>query len=98
MQATTTRVEHNAQQVRNAYLDYMSRNGRPATGEYMSTHDVARHLKITLEDLNQAVVHLVINDPNFEVIPESNQRALTADRRAWAVRVGNQDRHLIGWY
>lgn len=41
----------------------------------------------TLVRLNQA--------PDVRLIPESNQKVLTADERAAAVSIGNQDKHLI---
>lgn len=45
-------------------------------------------------DLDATLVRL-IQAPGVQLIPESNQKALTAEERAAAVRVGNQDRHLI---
>lgn len=46
------------------------------------------------EEVDAALVRLN-QAPDVRIIPESNQKVLTADERAAAVSIGNQDRHLI---
>jgi hypothetical protein len=45
-------------------------------------------------DVDAALVALS-SAPDVRIIPESNQKTLTAAQRDAAVRIGNQDRHLI---
>ncbi|GIF76978.1 hypothetical protein [Asanoa siamensis] len=45
-------------------------------------------------DVDAALVGLSA-EPDVRIIPESNQKTLTAAQREAAVRIGNQDRHLI---
>ena len=37
----------------------------------------------------------MISLPDVDLIPESNQKTLSPDDRAAAVRIGNQDKHLL---
>lgn len=50
--------------------------------------DVAR------DELDAALLRLE-RQPGVSLIPEENRKALTADDRAAAVRIGNEDNHLI---
>jgi hypothetical protein len=45
-------------------------------------------------DLDTALIQLN-QDPDVDLIPESNQKSLTPQDRAAAVSIGNQDKHLI---
>ncbi|MFY1697022.1 MULTISPECIES: hypothetical protein [unclassified Solwaraspora] len=46
------------------------------------------------DDLDAALIKLN-QDPDVDLIPESNQKSLTPQNRAAAVSIGNQDKHLI---
>ncbi|MBL7255679.1 hypothetical protein [Paractinoplanes lichenicola] len=61
---------------------------------------------VMLDDLRQAVsdaskssvdeaLRRLGREPDVSLIPESNQKALTAAQRSAAVRIGNQDIHLL---
>ncbi|WP_326553321.1 hypothetical protein [Micromonospora sp. NBC_01813] len=56
-------------------------------------------LREKLADLDRAEVDAallrMVGQPGVSVVPESNQKALTAADRAAAVRVGGQEKHLL---
>jgi hypothetical protein len=78
------------EQIRKAYS---SLTARP--GGYVMLEDLRGALPgVDREDLDAALVALF---PSREVniVPESNQKALTEGQRAAAIRIGNQFKHLI---
>jgi hypothetical protein len=56
-------------------------------------------LRSQLRDVGRAdldgVLRALYSRPGFRLIPEENRKSLTADDRAAAVSIGNQDKHLI---
>jgi hypothetical protein len=48
----------------------------------------------TRDEVDQALVGMFV-DADVQIVPESNQTVLTGAERAAAVRIGNQDKHLI---
>gem|GEM_PF-4038987 len=66
-----------------------------APGELVSLADLRPRLAgVARPDVDAALVTLS-SAPGVRIIPESNQKTLTAAERAAAVSIGNQDRHLI---
>jgi hypothetical protein len=67
----------------------------PAAGDYIMLAELraeltdvpGRELDATLIQLNRA--------PDVSLVPESNQKVLTAEERAAAVSIGNQQKHLL---
>jgi hypothetical protein len=64
------------------------------TGQHVMIADVADMVDLTAAEI-QAGCSYLNRQAGWHVTPESNQKALTARERAGAVRIGNQDRHLI---
>ena len=76
--------------IRKAYAELA-----PAPGELVSLADLRPRLAgVARPDVDAALVTLS-SAPGVRIIPESNQKTLTAAERAAAVSIGNQDRHLI---
>lgn len=67
----------------------------PQAGDYVMLASLRKALPdIPRADLDATLVRLV-QAPDVRIIPESNQKALSAEERAGAVTIGNQQRHLI---
>jgi len=67
----------------------------PRAGHYVMIARLRKALPdIPRADLDATLVRLV-QAPDVRIIPESNQKALSAEERAGAVIIGNQQRHLI---
>ncbi|GAA1886294.1 hypothetical protein [Asanoa iriomotensis] len=76
--------------VRKAYAEIAMR-----PGELVSL--AALRPRLAGADRSDVDVALVVlsSAPDVRIVPESNQKTLTAAQRDAAVRIGNQDRHLI---
>lgn len=83
-----------AREIRKAYATYRT---LPGTNQYMMISEVHNRTDLTPESM-LAGIRFLMRESNFLVIPESNQKALTAEERAAAVVIGNQHRHMIAWY
>jgi len=67
----------------------------PRAGDYVMLARLRKALAdIPRPDLDATLVRLV-QAPDVRIVPESNQKALSAEERAGAVIIGNQHRHLI---
>ena len=64
-------------------------------GDYLMISDVRAALSDLSRDDVDAALRDLLRDPNVHIVPESNQKVLTAEERAGAIEVGNQTRHLI---
>jgi hypothetical protein len=78
-----------AQQIRDAYA-------KLATGPraWVSLTALRPLLSANRTDVDDAL-RAMLRDPDVAIVPESNQKMLTAFDRAAAVRIGSQDKHLI---
>lgn len=64
-------------------------------GDYVMLSTIRTQLAdVSRKDMDSALMKLV-RDPNVSLIPESNQKVLQPHERDGAIKVGNQDRHLI---
>jgi hypothetical protein len=64
-------------------------------GDWAKLADLRRGIRgVAREDVDRALV-LMNRRPDVTLVPESNQASLTADDRAAAIVIGNQDKHLI---
>jgi len=59
--------------------------------------EVAELTDLTPGQLATGVRHLLDTDPDFEVMPESNRKILTAMDLAYAVPFAGDDNHLMTW-
>ena len=68
----------------------------PKPGAYVMLADLRAALSGThgVDDVNAALRRLD-KAPDVHLVPESNQKVLTPVQRAAAVRIGNQDMHLL---
>ncbi len=66
-------------------------------GQWLKMTDVAGLLDMSAEDFKIGVQHLIRTDADCEVMPESNQKTLTATDRAYRVRWAGDDNDLITW-
>jgi hypothetical protein len=64
-------------------------------GDYVSLLALRSALRADQRDVDLALVRMVENSDDVVVIPESKQSELTDDLRRAAVRIGDQDKHLI---
>lgn len=89
-------AEQAAEKIRRAYKIRIAQH--PELGNrWVALADVWGMFDLTKGEFAMGVRYLDRYDPHCVVIPESNQAALTADQRRAAVRIGNQDNHLIMW-
>lgn len=76
--------------IRKAYAEVA-----PHAGDWV----MLNRLRAALGPASRAEVDAVLvqlsSAPDVQLIPESNQKVLTAEERAAAVSIGNQDNHLI---
>ncbi|WP_157930445.1 hypothetical protein [Glycomyces xiaoerkulensis] len=67
----------------------------PSAGEWVSLTE----LRSKLQDVERASLDRLIHDlhvgGDVALIPEENRRSITPDDRAAAIRIGDEDRHLI---
>lgn len=87
-------TEKAAEMIRRAYQTYRT---LPGTNEYMTIAQVINRVDLNQEEIREAIIHLNRTDAAFHVIPESNQKALTAEQRACRLWIGNQWKDLICW-
>lgn len=92
--ALTARVTGPENRIRAAVEDYLAERSLPADG-FVDLSNVRDRLPDTLdrETVDQALT--LLNRADATLIAEANQKTLTPQRRAAAVNVGNQDKHLI---
>jgi hypothetical protein len=67
----------------------------PGQGELVSLAELRPRLGGADRSAVDAALVALSSAPDVRIIPESNQKTLTAAQRDAAVRIGNQDRHLI---
>ncbi|ASW56193.1 hypothetical protein [Plantactinospora sp. KBS50] len=66
-----------------------------APGDYIMLADLRSALdRLSRAEVDAALVRLN-RDRDVHLVPESNQKVLRPEERAAAVRIGNQDKHLI---
>ncbi|MCG5471443.1 hypothetical protein LADH09A_005436 [Micromonospora sp. LAH09] len=70
-------------------------NLAPRPGDYIAL----AALRAALEGVSDPQIDAALIDlnraPDVHLVPESNQKTLTAEQRAAAVSIGNQDKHLL---
>jgi hypothetical protein len=93
----TMTAEQAASQIKRAYGIRATQFTAEGVNNWVMIDRIAELTDLTQAELAAGVVHLVRTDAGFTAIPESNQKVLTAQQRAWAVRIGGQDNHLITW-
>lgn len=86
-------AEKAASQISQAYRTYAAQYDRT----WMPVREIADRVDLTLDEIRTGVLHLMSTDRGFIVIPESNQKTLTAEDRANRLWIGNQHKDLIGW-
>jgi len=87
--AQLTGDDNVGQQIRRAYAKLAD---RPKA--WVSLTDLRPLVSAGKTEVDQALRDL-LRDPDVTIVPESNQKALSAADRAAAVRIGDQDKHLI---
>lgn len=80
-------------EIKRAYETYTTQHGNP--GGWMSISEIFNRADLTMEQVTEGIRHLSRHE-GFIAVPESNQKALTAEQRAGAVWIGGQHKHLIG--
>jgi hypothetical protein len=76
--------------VRKAYAEIA-----PAAGAWVTLANLRNRLpEFAKGDVDLALRRLN-SAPDIQLVPESNQKTLSAAERAGAVRIGNEDKHLI---
>jgi hypothetical protein len=92
MTATTTTTDLQGQII-DAYWDLTS-----GAGEFVSLTRILRVVgPVEHADFNEAV-RLLNRRPDVNVVPESNQKILTAEDRAAAVVIGDQAKHHVAMW
>jgi hypothetical protein len=76
--------------IRKAYGEVAAR-----AGDWVMLDKLRRALGPAPRDEVDAALIRLYGVPDVRLVPESNQKVLTADERAAAVSIGNQDKHLI---
>lgn len=66
-------------------------------GRWVRVTEVAEKLDATPEQIGEAVRSLMLSEPIFEIMPESNRKALTRMDHLYAVRWAGDDNHLMKW-
>ncbi|MGW4467487.1 hypothetical protein [Micromonospora sp. NPDC004704] len=87
-------AERAANEIRRAYGTFNTQHGQ---GAWMSIRSIAERTDLTAQEIAEGCRHLISTDPSFNLIPESNQKMLTAIDHELAVWSGNQRKHLISW-
>lgn len=87
-------AEKAAAEIARAYRIRRAQSG--SSNEWVMIADVADLVDLSAEWMQAGCAHLN-RQAGWHVIPESNQKSLTGRERAAAVRIGNQDKHLIAW-
>lgn len=82
--------ERAAKEIKQAYATYRT---IPGTNAYMPIWKLAELVDMNSEQITEGMIHLM--SEGFSAIPESNQKALTQEARDSAIRIGNQEKHLI---
>ena len=84
-------VEQSIERVYNRLAD------RP--GGWVSIADIRDELshRIPRADLD-AALRRIEQHPNANIVPESNQKALSDRERAGSIRIGGQDKHFISFF
>jgi hypothetical protein len=78
-------------EIRNAY-----RRLAPAPGGWVSLADLRPMLGgFNRAQVDRALVAMIEESTDVNLVPESNQKALTPAHREAAVRIGDQNKHLI---
>jgi hypothetical protein len=82
--------------VRQAYAQMITEAGAGA-GRFVKLLDLRYRLcaKGMLFPEQDAVLTEMFRRQEVNLVPQSNQQALTRDQRATAVRVGGEDKHLV---
>ncbi len=80
-----------AQAIRTAYADTVQITGSPDVQIAWIREDVSRYQRA---DVDAALIHLSCQG-DVRIYPQSNQKTLSPAEKAGAVRIGNQERHLI---
>jgi hypothetical protein len=77
-----------------------------AAYQYLSDHEPGRWVGLAdlrdligapKADMDAGMLELVRTDDTVNIVPESNQKTLRQRDRDAAVRIGNQDKHLISF-
>lgn len=66
-------------------------------GKWASIATLAEHTDMTPTEFAAGATHLALTDDDFNLAPESNIKMLTPMDRAYAVRLGGQDKHVVCW-
>jgi hypothetical protein len=77
-------------EIRKAYDELAS-----SPGEYVMLDDLRRCLPGIAGEQVDAALRRLDGEPDIHLVPESNQKVLTAGQRAAALRIGNQNMHLL---
>jgi AcrR family transcriptional regulator len=64
-------------------------------GGWVSLADLRAHLDGVTRDEVDAALRQLERAPDVNIVPESNQKALSAEDRGSAVRIGGQDKHFL---
>ncbi len=93
-QVATPQMPEAERRIRDAYLKLAPRDSFGGTSWVSLTK-----LRESLTDLPRAEVDDMLRRmnrmPDINLVPESNQRALSAEDRAAAINIGDQDKHMI---
>jgi hypothetical protein len=89
--AAVTEVVDVDAQIRQAYGEL-----KPGPGAWVRLARLRKHLEgvVQADELDAALIRLN-NEPDISIFPDSDQRRLTAEDRAAAVRIGGEERHLL---
>lgn len=86
----TMTAEKAATEIRRAY-------GPGRRGEWMTVTALTHRLDLTIDEITAGVLHLLAHDDAFEVMPESNQKILTAEDRGNRIWFAGDWNDLISW-
>ncbi len=86
-----TNTDNIAQAIRTAYADTVQITGSPDVQIAWIREDVSRYQRAAVD----AALIALSCQSDVRIYPQSNQKTLSAAEKAGAVRIGNQDRHLI---
>jgi len=67
----------------------------PLAGDFVMLAKLRAELKDVPDQQIDAALIQLNRSSDVSLVPESNQKVLTADERAAAVSIGNQDKHLL---
>lgn len=76
-----------------AYQTISQHNGRA----WVTIATIAAATGMRPAEMATEINHLMATDENFRAEPQPHRHRITADDKRYAVKIGGEERHMIGW-